>query len=676
MSQHNGPQIPTASMVLYHDIDDYSGTSSWSSKTGPNASVQGTTNHRETTNRQYLELDGSTGYVELDSYLEAFSNITINAWISCDVVSSEVVICSLNNMVLSINQNSGDSSLVDIIWYPNYSSSSKTYAGVTVSRRSHTLVSVTQDSSGNVKFYINGELKSSQSGAASLGNTQAYKHIGSLGGSSKFFKGAISRLIVNNKVLSHIDISKIYKTNPNLLQTKTYTTSGQKFVGVYNTYVAGTKFARWQIGYNGYQTTIDWGDGSIESLNSADASAGFEHTYEQDGEYVVSASGDFLFNWYGGRTSPGRLGWTKLLHSSISMSYVALYALKNLVYIPSGLNDSNGGAIFAGCENLNHPNIQYMTFDNPGCLSSSFTNCYNLNQPMPSFTNQTSLYKTFYGCHEFNQPLDHWNTENITSLVGTFQDCRRFNQPLDSWTTSGVTSMNSTFRGCSSFNQDLSSWDTSSVTSMASMFYQAYSFDSDISSWDVSNVTDMSNMFYQARNFGTSGEIDLSNWDISNVTNFASMFLYLEPITSPYFNINIDNWSFGPANLSNMCRGCRFNRDTSGWDVSQVTNMNLIFYGNYGWFTGRGVHTWNLAGLNASNALDNFCYTTTLPTGQYDLILNNWNTNKASGVNGIGDWRNDLRPHFGSSKYTSAGSDARQALIDYGWTITDGGLQT
>ena len=115
-----------------------------------------------------------------------------------------------------------------------------------------------------------------------------------------------------------------------------------------------------------------------------------------------------------------------------------------------------------------------------------------------------------------------------------------------------------------------------------------------------------------------------------------------------------------------MCRGCRFNRDTSGWDVSQVTNMNTIFYGNYSWFTGRGVHTWNLAGLNASNALDNFCYTTTLPTGQYDLILNNWNTNKASGVNGVGDWRNDLRPHFGGSKYTSASSSARQSLINYG----------
>jgi len=80
--------------------------------------------------------------------------------------------------------------------------------------------------------------------------------------------------------------------------------------------------------------------------------------------------------------------------------------------------------------------------------------------------------------------------------------------------------------------------------------------------------------------------------------------------------------------------------------------------------------------LNASNSLDVFMNQVQLSNSNYDATLNGWNSNKLASANGVADWRTDLRPHFGTSKYTSSGSAARQSLINYGWTITDGGLQT
>ena len=72
--------------------------------------------------------------------------------------------------------------------------------------------------------------------------------------------------------------------------------------------------------------------------------------------------------------------------------------------------------------------------------------------------------------------------------------------------------------------------------------------------------------------------------------------------------------------------------------------------------------------------MSNIFFFTTISTGNYDNLLNAWKV-KTTG-NGVKNWATNLTPHFGSSKYTAAGSGSRAALVSYGWTITDGGLQS
>lgn len=700
MSQHTGSRLKIDSIVFYYDIDDYTGTSSWFSKIGPNMSVNGTVDHRETTNRQYLELDGSTANLELNSYLSSLSEITINAWISCDPLSSEVVICCLNNMVLSISQNSEDSNLIDINWYSNYSSSSKTYAGVTVSRRSHALVSVTQDSSGNVKFYINGELKSSQSGAAALSNTQTYKHIGSLGGSSKFFKGAISRLIVNNEVLSDVDISNIYKTNPDLLLTQTYDTTGQDMIAIWNTDSVSGRNAFWPYHYASKIWTFDWGDGTVDT-----STGGWSHTYNENGKYVVRVSApnnDFYLYAHNFGSDNRRFGWEKIPYlKDKNIYYIGLRSLSGLKKIPPDIN-SVTNYIFGDNWVLNDPNVSDIQ-SLGAAIAALFYNCFTFNQPINHWdvSHITSLGQVFYNCREFNQPLNDWDLSNNTSLYQTFQDCWRFNQPLDNWNTSGVTNMEYTFQNCYSFDQDLSSWDTSNVTKTTYLFRSCYNLgleNCSLSGWDTSNVTHMAGMFTGTRFVSLSG---ISEFDTSSATTMNNIF---SGATS--FNQDIGDWDVG--NVTDMYQllyvAYYFDQDLSGWDVSSVNNFGYAFY-QTGYYQSKPLHlnisgwdvsnatsmysmfgncryfdenlgSWNLASLNASNSLFNFMYGVALSSSNYDSLLNGWNNNKLASANGVANWRTDLSPHFGGSKYTSAGSAARQALINYGWTITDGGLQT
>jgi surface protein len=147
---------------------------------------------------------------------------------------------------------------------------------------------------------------------------------------------------------------------------------------------------------------------------------------------------------------------------------------------------------------------------------------------------------------------------------------------------------------------------------MREMFSGATSFNQDIGSWNVSSLRTYS--------WGSYG----MKW----------MFKGAES-----FNQDISSWDVGLVNeidMSGIFWGATaFNQDISAWDVSKVTFMNDIF--SY----------------------------SALSTDNYDRLLNNWSEliiiqNIEFGAQGI--------------NYCN-GADARQRLIDdFGWTITDGGL--
>lgn len=347
----------------------------------------------------------------------------------------------------------------------------------------------------------------------------------------------------------------------------------------------------------------------------------------------------------------------------------------------------------------------------------------------------TNFLSTFYNATQFNGNVSGWKIGTSGTNINCnqmFRNCNSFEgSGLESWDVSKVVLCNRMFNGCNLSNVDLGAWSTSGVTNMANMFDSSPNFIGvGLNNWNTSNATNLSTMFYNCNKLGSGINLDLNNWDVSKCGTFQNMFFACHQL----INQNFSNWNVGNSvDCQGMFQRCtNFNGIVSGWypgsgtagtncanmfaespnfigsglnswNTSKINNMNSMFnsctklgsgialnlsgwnvtgvgtmqnaFTNCNSFGGSGLENWNLAGLSASTALSNFAQGCNFPSGQYNSILNNWNTKKAIGVNGVANWRTDLSPHFGSSKYTAAGSGARAALVSYGWTITDGGLQ-
>jgi surface protein len=379
----------------------------------------------------------------------------------------------------------------------------------------------------------------------------------------------------------------------------------------------------------------------------------------------------------------------------------------------SGVN--NMASMFNGCFSFN-ANVSGWNTSNVTSMNRTFQSCTSFNQDLNSWntSNVTDMTQMFnagiiggVAVSVFNKPLNNWNVRKCNNFSNMFWANTNFNSSLSGWqpgldtTGANCTSM---FQSCPNFNQDLSSWNVRKVTNFTTMFNSATSFNGSLSGWAPGADTagaNCSSMFQSATNFNQ----DLSSWDTSKVTSTAAMFQ-----SSSNFNQNIGSWNMGSVtNMGSMFQSSVFNNggspSISGWNTSNVTNMQAMFWvarnfnqpiGN--WNVSKvtsfancflqavsfdqDISSWNLAGINSAGGLDNFMdlkpYAggVALSTANYDALLIGWNNNKLATANGIANWRTDLRPKFGSAKYTAGGAaaTARAALVSYGWTITDGGV--
>jgi surface protein len=130
----------------------------------------------------------------------------------------------------------------------------------------------------------------------------------------------------------------------------------------------------------------------------------------------------------------------------------------------------------------------------------------------------------------------------------------------------------------------------------------------DMSKLCTSLVTDMSELFRGAIENPNSFNQPIGNWDVSNVTDMSLMF------QNSKFNQPISDWDVGKVtDMSNMFSNSPFNQHIGNWNVSNVTNMFGMFI-----------------------------------SSRFDLPLNNWNVKNVKLMGGmfihsqfnqpIGDW--------------------------------------
>ena len=204
---------------------------------------------------------------------------------------------------------------------------------------------------------------------------------------------------------------------------------------------------------------------------------------------------------------------------------------------------------------------------------------------------------------------------------------------------------------------------------------------------DLSNGPDMQFCFVACSNLNTP---NLDNWDISNVTNLYQMF---NGCTS--LNTSIDNWEFiGSNNISLyrfMVSASSFNGDISTWNVSGVSsfdscfraaalNQNLSNWYNDGFSTNLTIMT----GIFRDSQMSDNAFTDTIvgwavavrrDSAPYNVsgpssTPATFQTTRTQDTDNSGNTV-DYSIKYGSdwdSNWSNAG-DARQFLLDNGWTI-------
>ena len=228
----------------------------------------------------------------------------------------------------------------------------------------------------------------------------------------------------------------------------------------------------------GLPATIDWGDGTLEEITTADQVV---HTYTAD--------------------------------AFTDKAYIQV--------LPSGRAKLNISGDFSRVLQWSSLGYEDLSLGNSGSSSPYLIDVPQIAPPL--LTQYTDL---FLNCTAFDDDLSGWDVSQVTTISGTFQGCTNFNGNITGWDVSNVVSAYGTFQGCSKFTQDISGWNTAKIVDMTNMFSGATLFNADISGWDVSSATDMAGMFYNSSSFNR----DLSWWCVANIPSLPASFNESSPM--------------------------------------------------------------------------------------------------------------------------------------------------
>lgn len=239
-----------------------------------------------------------------------------------------------------------------------------------------------------------------------------------------------------------------------------------------------------------YDFTIDWGDGTIETITLAVDDALPTHEYATADEYTIAIQGDF----------PSIIMYLENAGVESSLALISMDQWGTIEW-------------------------EYLDF----AFAAASNMVYNATD-VPNLSQVTSLSAMFIQIGAFNpdaaETIDDWDVSTITKM-GSMFGATNFNGDISGWNVGKVEDMTAMFAGAEFFNQDLGDWDISSVTNMTNMFNNSgmspQNFSNTVIDWSNQEVQQGVILGAEGVNFCATNEfvdaasslINDHGWDIS-----------------------------------------------------------------------------------------------------------------------------------------------------------------
>ena len=217
---------------------------------------------------------------------------------------------------------------------------------------------------------------------------------------------------------------------------------------------------------------------------------------------------------------------------------------------------------------------------------------------------------------------------------------------ISKWGPLTFNTQQTAFYGCS--NLVLNATDSPTFTQNTNMqrFLSSCALLGDsgnMNSWDLSSITAITQLFENCTSFNQP----VGNWDVSNVTDMRIVF------QSTAFNQDLSNWDTSSVNnMGSMFAFSDFNQPINDWDVSKVTSMSSMFRGCP---FNQPLSGWDVSSVTTMHNMFNY-------NAPFDQDIGSWNVTGVVGTPGAND---GFRGTF-STRFNNGGSPSIS-----GWDVSN-----
>ena len=307
---------------------------------------------------------------------------------------------------------------------------------------------------------------------------------------------------------------------------------------------------------NGSPYTVDWGDGTIETVNS---NAGAEHIYDWNNVSSATLTSQGYRQAIVTVTPPAGTGFDLAIFNERYGGVTGLQAYST-GWLDMNINLPNlitGQRLAIGGHLIRHGFLERVNIGSWG----------NITSASAMFQNCTAL-------RDINSV--EWNMANITSINAMFIACNKIEYiDASTWNTSNVVDAANAFRGCYALKKlDCANWDTSKITDFFSFALAAYALaEIDVGNWDMSKVTRIQNIFNSCYSLK---KLNIGNWVLSALTNAVAAFAGCNTVQD--FGIVSLNFPIC-TNVSSMFLDCHAVNSFGSINVSAATNAGNLCLG-------------------------------------------------------------------------------------------------